>query len=148
MSHLLLLSLEVLPISHPNLLFLLQLLYPKTPRNGSKARWSKKKWKRKRSIHPTRTTQSRKRQCPAKQRQSKEKKPITAEEWKLQDKEKPMTKKECTLETEVLVNLDHGWIPFGIFQMVTGMNNILEVIVTEMNRYATQQCCNFETTQD
>ena len=35
-SHLLLL-LDVLPNCHPNLLLLLQLLYPKTPRNGSKA---------------------------------------------------------------------------------------------------------------
>ena len=36
-SHLLLLLLVVLPISHPNLLLLPQLLYPKTPRNGGKA---------------------------------------------------------------------------------------------------------------
>ena len=36
-SHLLLL-LDVFLISHPNLLLLLQLLYPKTPGNGSKAR--------------------------------------------------------------------------------------------------------------
>ena len=36
-SHLLLLLLDVLPISHQNLLLLVQLLYPKTPRNRSKA---------------------------------------------------------------------------------------------------------------
>ena len=33
-----------------------------------------------------------------------------------------MTKKECTLEAQVLVNLDHGSAPFDIFQTVTGMN--------------------------
>ena len=42
-----LLLLDVLLISHANLLHLLQLLYPKTPRNESKARWSKTKQKRK-----------------------------------------------------------------------------------------------------
>ena len=49
-----------------------------------------------------------------------------------------MTKKESTLEAEVLVDLDHGLTPFGIFQTVTGMNELLEIIVTETNRYATQ----------
>ena len=53
---------DVLPISHPNLVFLLQLLYPKTPRNGSKAWWSKTKRKRKRStLNPTSARQTRKR---------------------------------------------------------------------------------------
>ena len=37
MSHLLLLLLDLIPISPSNLLLLLQLLYPKTPRNRSKA---------------------------------------------------------------------------------------------------------------
>ena len=37
-SHLLLLVLDVLPISHLNLLNHLQLLYPTTPRHGSKGR--------------------------------------------------------------------------------------------------------------
>ena len=37
-NHLLLLLLNVLPIIHPNLLLLIQLVYPKTPRNGSEAR--------------------------------------------------------------------------------------------------------------
>ena len=35
-----------------------------------------------------------------------------------------------------------------ILQMVTGMNEILEIIVTETNRYATQKGCNFKTTED
>ena len=59
-----------------------------------------------------------------------------------------MTKKECTLEAEVLVDLDHGSTPFDIFQTVTGMNELLEIIVTEMNRYATQKGRNIETTED
>ena len=59
-----------------------------------------------------------------------------------------MTKKECTLEAEVLVNLDNGSIPFDIFPTVTGMNELLEIIVTETNRYATQNGHNFETAED
>ena len=58
-----------------------------------------------------------------------------------------MTKKECTLETEVFVDLDHGSIPCDIFQTVTGMNELLDIIVTGANRYATQKGCNFETTE-
>ena len=55
-----------------------------------------------------------------------------------------MTKKECTLEAEVLI--DHGSTPFDIFQTVTGTNELLEIIVTEMNIYTKQKGCNFETT--
>ena len=44
-----------------------------------------------------------------------------------------MTKKEFTLEVEVLVDLDHGSTPFDIFQTVAGINELLE-IVTETNR--------------
>ena len=44
-----------------------------------------------------------------------------------------MTKKECTLEADVLVNLDHDSTPFDIFQTVTGMNKLLEIIITETN---------------
>ena len=59
-----------------------------------------------------------------------------------------MTKKECTLEAEVLVDLGHGSTSFEIFQTVTGMNELIEIIVTEKNRYATQKGCNFETAED
>ena len=48
-----------------------------------------------------------------------------------------MTKKECTLEAEVLFDLDHGSASFEIFQTVTGMNELLEILLTEANRYAT-----------
>ena len=44
---------------------------------------------------------------------------------------------ECILEAEVLGNLDHRLTLFDIFQLVTGTNELLEIIVTEMNRYAT-----------
>ena len=51
-THLLLLLRNILPISHPNLLGLLQLLYLKTPRNGSKARWLKtKQTKKKQQVN-------------------------------------------------------------------------------------------------
>ena len=60
----------------------------------------------------------------------------------------PMTKKECNLEVEVLVDLDHGSTPFDIIQTVTGMNELLEISVTETNGYATQKGRNFETTDD
>ena len=59
-----------------------------------------------------------------------------------------MAKKKCTLEVEVLVNLDHASTPFDIFQTVAGMNELLEVIVMETNRYTTQKGRNFETTED
>ena len=48
-----------------------------------------------------------------------------------------MKKKECTLEAQVLVYLDHGSTPFGKIKRVTGMNEHLEIIVTETNRYTT-----------
>ena len=50
-----------------------------------------------------------------------------------------MTKKECTLEAEVLIDLDHGSTPFEIFQTVTGINELLESIVMETNRYVTRK---------
>ena len=59
-----------------------------------------------------------------------------------------MTKRECTLEAAVLVDLDHGSTPFDIFQTVTGMNELLQIIVRETNRYATQKGRNFETKED
>ena len=55
----------------------------------------------------------------------------------MKDKEKPMTKNECMLEAEVLIDLDHGSTSFDIFQKVTGMNELIEIIVTETNRYTT-----------
>ena len=42
--------------------------------------------------------------------------------------------RECTLETEVLVDLDHNSTPFRKFQMFAGMNELLEIILTETNR--------------
>ena len=58
-----------------------------------------------------------------------------------------MTKNECILEAEVLVSLDDGSTLFDIFQTVTGMNECLEIFVTETNGYATQKGRNFETTE-
>lgn len=50
-----------------------------------------------------------------------------------------MMKKECNLEAEVLVNLDHSSTPFYMFQTVTEMIELLEIVVTETNRYSTQK---------
>ena len=85
---------------------------------------------------------------PQDENKTKKKKTNTTEEWKWEDKEKLMMKKECTLEAVVLVDLDQGTTPFDIFQMVTGMNELLEIIVMETNRYATRKGCHFETTED
>ena len=38
---------------------------------------------------------------------------------------------------EVFVNLDQSFTPLEIFNTVTGMNELLAIIVTESNRYAT-----------
>ena len=38
--------------------------------------------------------------------------------------------------------------PVDIFQMVTGINELIEIIIIETNRYATQKGCNFQTTED
>ena len=77
-SHLLLLLLEVLPISYPNILLLLQLFYTKIPTKRRKARWSKTKRKRKSSrLHPKRTTKTRKKVvlCNTKTKQRKKIRP-------------------------------------------------------------------------
>ena len=61
-------------------------------------------------IHPTRTTQTRKRAVSLKQRQNKEKKNNTTKEWKWRNKEKSMTKKECTLSqkySSILIIAQH-----------------------------------------
>ena len=63
--------------------------------------------------------------CSARQDKTKKKKTNITEEWKWEYKKKPMTKKECTLEAEVLVDLDHDSTPFNIFQTVIGMNELL-----------------------
>ena len=136
-SHLLLLLLDVYRISHPNLLLLLQLLYPKTPRSGNKARWSKTKRKRKRPmLHPTRTTQSRKRalSLPQDEDKTKKKKPIRLRNGNGRIK-KSLWRKGTFFRDKVLVDLDHGASHFDIFQTFTGMNELLEIIVTEMLRY-------------
>ena len=59
------------------------------------------------------------------------------EELKWEDREKSMTKKECDLEAELLIDIDHGSTPFDILQTVTGMNELLKNIVMETNKYAT-----------
>ena len=100
-------------------------------------------------LHLTRTRQTRKRAVSRKTKtKQRRKKTNTTKEWKWEDKEKSMTRKEFILEAEVLVDLDHVSIPFNILQTVTGMNELLEIIVMETNGYATPKGHNFETTED
>ena len=146
-SHLLLFLLDVLPISHPNLFLLLQLPYPKTPRKGSKSRWSKTKRKRKRSIlHPTRTPQTRKGQCTAWQRQIKE------EEEKKCDQGMRIGKSREDFDEKVMHFRGRGtrqswsWLN-TLWHISNGYRNEhLEITVTERNRCTTQKRRNFETT--
>ena len=148
-SHLLLVLLDIHPISDPNLVLLLQLLYPKCQETEAKLNdqivFETKKEKVNTPSDENNTNQKRavSRKAKAKQRR---KKPLRPRNGKAI--EKPMTKKECTLEAEVIVDLDHGLTPFDIFQTVTRMNELLKIIVTETNRYAAQKVCNSETTED
>ena len=93
-------------------------------------------------------TNQKKGSVPQDENKTKKKKNNMTEEWKWEVKWNPMTTKEFTLEAEVLVDLDNGSTPFGIFQTGTGMNELLEIIATETNRYTTQKGRNFETMED
>ena len=109
-------------------------------RNRCKARWWKTKRERKRPMfHSARTIQTRKRAVTRKTKtKQRRKRPMQSRKrngW--------IIKKECTLEAEILVDIDHGSTPFDIFQMVTGMKERLEIIFTETNRYAIQKGRNF-----
>ena len=123
------------------------------PKNTKKRKPSlmiKVKTKKKKVNAPSdeNNTNQKKVSVPQDEDKTKKKKTNTTKEWKREDKEKPMTKKEYTLEGELLVDLDHGSTPFDIFQTVTGMNELLQIIVRETNRYATQKGRNFETKED
>ena len=65
-------------------------------------------------LHPTRTTQARKRAVSRKTKTKLKKQTNKTLEWKWEDKEKPMTKKEFNLEAEVFVDLDHGLTPLHV----------------------------------
>ena len=93
-------------------------------------------------------TNQKKGSVPQDENKTKKKKNNMTEEWKWEVQWNPMTRKEFTLEAEVLVDLDNGSTPFGIFQTGTGMNELLEIIATETNRYTTQKGRNFETMED
>ena len=70
-------------------------------------------------------TNQKKGSVPQGEEKTKKKKTNTTKEWNWQDKERPMAKKKCTLEAEVLVDLDHGSTTFEISQTVTKMNEFL-----------------------
>ena len=76
------------------------------------------------------------------------KKPIRSRNGNGRIKKSLWRKRECTSEAEIFVDLDHGSTPFDMFQMVTEMNELLEIIVRKTNRYTTLKGRNFETTED
>ena len=123
---------------------------PKDTKKKKQSLMVKDKMKKKKTNAPSDKNNTNQKRDSASQDEDKTKKRETnaTEEWKWEDKEKPMTKKECTLEAEVHFDLDHGSILFDIFQTVTGMIELLETIVTEMNRDTRQKGRNFETTED
>ena len=57
-----------------------------------------------------------------------------------------MQKIKYMLAPEVLPNLDQGLKPFGIFFVVTRINELFKTVVTEITRYATQKMCYFDIT--
>ena len=121
------------------------------PKNTNKPKQSSIiKMKKKKVTAPfdKNNTKQEKGTVPQDKDKTKKKKINATKERKWDDKEKPMTKTKCTLEAEELISLDHGSTPFDIFQMVTGMNEHIEIIVTKTNRYDTQKGHNFETTED
>ena len=102
---------------------------PKSTKKPNQSSMIKDKAKRKKvncSSIESNTNQKRG-SVPQDEDKTRKKKPNTTKEWKWQDKEQPMTKKEYTLEAVVLGDLDHGSLPFKIFQTVTGMNELLEM---------------------
>ena len=123
---------------------------PKNTKKRKQSSMIKDKTKKKKVNAPSNknNTNQKKGSVPQDKDKTKKKKTYMTEEWKWEYKEKPMAEKECTLEAEVFVNLDHGATPFHIFQMVTGMNELLEIIVTETNRYTTQKGRKFEAMED
>ena len=75
----------------------------------------KTKKKKVNATYNENNTNQKKANVPHDADKTKKKKTNTIKEWKWEDKEKPMTKKKCTLQAEVLVDLDHGSTPFEIF---------------------------------
>ena len=93
-------------------------------------------------------TEKRKRKSKVAPQKGKKKKTKTQVVWKWTDTAKPMKKNECKLSPEVIVNLDHSHTPLQIFNTVVGMKDLIDIIVTESNRYATQKGRNFETNEE
>ena len=59
-----------------------------------------------------------------------------------------MERKECSVKAEVLADLDFQSTPFEIFQNAAGLDELLDIIVVESNKYANQNGRNFETTKE
>ena len=104
------------------------------PKNTKKQKHQRQNKKKSSMLHQTITKQTRKRvvSCKTKTKQRRKNK-IRPRNRNRRIKKSEMTKNECTLEAEVLVDLAHDSTTFCIFQTVTEMNELLEMIVTETN---------------
>ena len=105
----------------------------------------KKKYKKVSAPSNENNTKQKKGSVLQDEEKTKKKKTNTTVEWKWEDKEKPMTKKECTLEA----CWSWSW-PNTLWYISNGYRNewSFRNIVTETDRFAKQKGCNFETTQD
>ena len=96
---------------------------PKSTKKRKQSRMIKDKTKKKKVNAPSdeNNTNQKKGSVLQDKDKTKKKKTNTTQEWKWEDKEKPMTKKGVTLEAEVLVNPGRGSAPF---ETVSGMNEV------------------------
>ena len=103
---------------------------PKNTKKRKQSSMIKDKTKKKKVNTQSEECKTNQKKCsvPQGEEKTKKKKTNTTKEWNCQDKEKPIAKKECTLEAEVLVDLDHGWTTFEISQTVTKMNDLYKYL--------------------
>ena len=81
--------------------------------------------------------------------QSKKKEKNKKEElWKWTKKVKVTKQEECHLVPEIQPNLNETVSPIEIFSLVTGLEELLELIVEQSNLYAHQNGRNFTVTKE
>ena len=80
--------------------------------------------------------------------QSKKEKNKSEELWKWTKKVKVTKQKECYLVPEIQPNLNETVSLIEIFSLVTGLEELLELIVEQSNLYAHQNGRNFTVTKE
>ena len=60
-------------------------------------------------------------------------------------KSTPHLKKQCDLNAEVILPLQENHSPYDVFTAVTNLDQLLQIIVDESNRYAQQKGREFQT---